>query len=213
MNKEQIKKKLHNGIVAVIRIKDYELAKLVSETLIDRGFHGIELTMSIDNAPQLVKEMKSKYPEKVIGAGTVIDTENCLEVIENGADFVVSPCLVEEVGQVCNEKDVLCMLGAATPTEVLKAYKLGCEIVKVFPGSVLKPTYIKDIKGPMPYIEMMPSGGVNIDNIGEWFKHKAYAVSVGSAIYTGINKDNLDELKDRADKFLMEVSKANGDIC
>lgn len=202
-----IKERLHKGIIAVIRIKDYNLAKLISETLINKGFHGIELTMSIDGAPKLIKEMKSMYPDKIIGAGTVLKESECVEVIENGADFVVSPCLVDDIAEICNKYKVLCILGIATPTEALKAYNLGCSIVKAFPGDVLQPRFIKDIKSPMPYIEIMPSGGVNLENIGEWFYNGAYSVSVGSALYSGINDSNIYELEERADRYLMEVSK------
>lgn len=212
MKINEVKEKIYKGIIAVIRIKDYELAKSVSKTLLRKGFHGIELTMTISDAPNLIKELKSLYPDKVIGAGTILTKEECTRVIKNGADFVVSPCLVEEVANVCNENEVMCLLGAATPTETYRAYQLGCSVVKAFPGGVLKPTYIKDIKGPMPYIEIMPSGGVSLENIDDWFKNGAYAVSVGSALYTGITKDNLEILEERADRYLEEVSKNYADV-
>lgn len=212
MNREKVKEGIYKGIIGVIRIKDYNLAKTVSETLIKKGFHGIELTMTINDAPRLIKEMKELYPDNIIGAGTILDEKQCVEVIENGADFVVSPCMVKEVAEVCNNHEVLCMLGASTPSEMLEAYKLGCSVVKAFPGNLLKPRFIKDIKAPMPFIEVMPSGGVSLENISEWFENGAYAVSVGSAVYSGINEDNIQELEERADKYLMEVCKLSENV-
>lgn len=212
MNKEEVKEGIYKGIIGVIRIKDYNLAKIVSDTLIKKGFHGIELTMSINDAPKLIKEMKALYPDNIIGAGTILNEDQCIDVIESGADFVVSPCMVEEVANVCNKHEVLCMLGAATPSELLTAHKLGCSVVKAFPGNLLKPRFIKDIKAPMPFIEIMPSGGVSLENISEWFENGAYAVSVGSAIYTGITEKNILELEERADKYLMEVCKVRENV-
>ncbi len=207
MDIKEVKREIYKGIIAVIRVKEYDLAKMITETLLEAGFKGIELTMTIENGPALIKEMKEKYPNGVIGAGTIMNAEKCLEVIENGADFVVSPCKIDEVATVCNEHNTLCMLGIATPTEAFEAYNKGCSIVKAFPGDVLKPQFIKDIKGPMPYIDVMPSGGVALENIGQWFANDAYAVSVGSALYKGINKDNLEVLTERAKLYLEEVEK------
>ena len=204
---EGVKKEIYKEIIAVIRVKSYNLAKMITETLLEAGFKGIELTMTIENGASLIKEMKEKYPNSVIGAGTIMDAEKCLEVVKNGADFVVSPCKIKEVAEICKEYNTLCMLGIATPTEAFEAYNLGCSIVKAFPGDVLKPQFIKDIKGPMPYIEVMPSGGVALENIGQWFANDAYAVSVGSALYKGINEDNLDQLTERAKLYLEEVRK------
>lgn len=213
MNKDNIKDRIYKSVIAVIRIKDYSLAKLITESLLEAGFDGIELTMTIENGSNLIREIKESYPEKVIGAGTVMNSETCMEVIESGADFVVSPCMIKEIAEVCTKNDVLCMLGIATPTEAFQAYNMGCSIVKAFPGDVLGAEFIKDIKGPMPYIEVMPSGGVSLDNIGKWFSNGAYAVSVGSALYKGINEDNIDELKERAKKYLEEVSKYKEVLC
>ncbi len=207
MDSNEVKKGIYKGIIAVIRVKEYSLAKMITETLLEAGFKGIELTMTIENGSALIKEMKDKYPKSIIGAGTIMTADKCLEVIESGADFVVSPCKLKEVSEICNKNNTLCMLGIATPTEAFEAYNLGCTIVKAFPGDVLKPQFIKDIKGPMPYIQVMPSGGVALDNIKQWFENDAYAVSVGSALYKGINKENLEVLTERAKVYLDEVEK------
>ena len=194
--------KLKNEIVAVIRIKDYDLAKAVCENVITSGLDFIEVTLTINNAPNLIKELREKFPEKIIGAGTVLTKEEAEDVIEKGAMFVVSPCFVPSVVEVCNKKGVLCLPGIATATEALNAYNLGAKIVKAFPGDVLGASFIKNIKGPLPFIECMPSGGVSLDNMQNWFNQGAFAVSVGSALYEGVTKDNLDIISERVKQYL-----------
>jgi len=200
-----MKEKLKNEIVAVIRIKDTHLAKAVTEEAIKAGLNFMELTLTIENAPSLIKELREAYPEKIIGAGTVLTKEQAIEVIENGAQFVVSPCFVPEVVEVCNEKGVVCLPGIGTATEAYNAYKLGCEVVKAFPGDVLGTSFIKNIKGPMPFIDCMPSGGVSLNNIKEWFKNGAYAVSIGGALYEGVTMENLELISERVKESLEAV--------
>jgi len=203
--KDKALKDLKNDIVAVIRIKDTNLARLVTEEVIKNGFKFIELTLSIDNAESLITEMKEKYKDAYIGAGTVLSVEDCQKVIKAGADFVVSPCINTDVIETCINQDILCLPGAATPTEINNCYNLGAKIVKVFPGETLGPAFIKNVKAPMPFVECMPSGGVDLDNIDKWFASGAYAVSVGSALYSGINESNLHEIGDRARAYLNKL--------
>ena len=134
MAKDNAIKALKNNVVAVIRIKNNNIARLVTEELIKSGFNFIELTLSIDNAIGLIRELKEKYKDTFIGAGTILTLEDCKRVINASADFVVSPCINEEVINICNECDILCLPGAATPTEINTCYNLGAKIVKVFPG-------------------------------------------------------------------------------
>lgn len=205
MAKDNAINALKNNVVAVIRITDTDLARMVTEQLIKSGFKFIELTLSINNAAELIKELKAKYEDVYIGAGTVLSLKDCEDVINANADFVVSPCINEEVIKHCVKNDVLCLPGAATPTEINTCYNLGCKIVKVFPGETLGPSFIKNVKAPMPFVECMPSGGVTLENMGDWFNSGAYAVSVGSALYSGINKDNLNEIDERAKEYLKRL--------
>jgi len=202
LSKQDSLKALEKAVVAVIRIKDTELAKLVSTEAINAGIKFIELTLSIDNAAGLIAELKKEFPQAQIGAGTVLSIEDCKSVLDAGADFVVAPCVNPEVIKMCNEKDVLCLPGTATPTEVYNCYTLGCEIVKIFPGETLGTAFIKNVKAPMPFVKYMPSGGVDLDNIKKWFDAGAYAVSVGSALYSGVTKDNIQEVGKRAKEYL-----------
>ncbi len=205
--KDIIMKKLENNIVAVIRIKDFDLAKSVTEEVIKAGFNFIELTLSIDNCPKLIEELSLKYKNTdiFIGAGTVMTLEDCKTVIDNGATFVVSPFTNTDVITYCVENNVPVLPGVGTATEANTCYTLGCNIVKVFPGDVLGPNFIKSLRGPMPHIKYMPSGGVNLDNMTEWFTKGAYAVSVGSALYSGISMNNLSLIEERAKAYLNKL--------
>ncbi len=200
---------LKNNVVAVIRMKDTELARVVTENVIAGGFKFIELTLTIENAPQLIKELNEKYKDQgvYIGAGTVVTLEECKEVVANGAAFVVSPLTNFDVIKHCVDNNVTPLPGVGTVTEAYNCFNSGCEIVKVFPGNVLGPDFIKSALAPLPQIKFMPSGGVSLDNMEEWFQKGAYAVSVGSALYAGATIENAEMLKDRAAEYVAKLPK------
>ncbi len=202
---------LKNNIVAVIRIEDHNLAKAVSEKVIEAGFKFIELTLSINNCPKLIKELSDKYKntDVYIGAGTVLNENDCKIVIGNGATFVVAPFADEDTIKYAIKNNIPMLPGIGTVSEANKCYNLGCEIVKAFPGDVLGPNFIKSATAPLPHIKFMPSGGVNLDNVDEWFEKGAYAVSVGSALYSNVTIDNLEIIADRATAYLSKRPKQN----
>lgn len=197
MNKLTAKEKLKGKIIAVIRCDDFELAGEISEKVINNGIDAIEITYTIKGAGILIRELKEKYPDKMIGAGTVTDIVQTTEAIENGVDFIVSPCLMEEIADFLKQRDILCSMAAVTPTEIFQAYRSGVDIIKLFPGEIYGPKAIKAFKGPFPFIEIMPTGGVDDKNIREWFKNGAYAVGVGSYLTGGVNFNNLDLIEKR----------------
>jgi len=202
LEKKVIKEALKGKLIAVIRNENKDTAKAVCKTLVASGIDVLEITFSVQGAELLIKELKAELPQAMIGAGTVLTREQAQLAKQNGADFIVSPCIVEEVAKYCIEEDILCSLGAATPTEVLRAYQLGCQIVKLFPGDCLSPKMIKAIKAPMPFVEMMPSGGVDDTNVKEWFQAGAYAAGFGGYLTKGIDETNLDLLKERCKRLL-----------
>lgn len=202
VNKKQVKEAMKGKLIAVIRNEDPEIAKLICHTLVQSGIDTLEITFSVNNAEKLIADLKKEIPEAIVGAGTVLNRKQAQLAIDNGADFIVSPCLIEEIADYCREKEVFCSLGAATPTEVFRAYKLGCDVVKLFPGDCLSPNMIKAIKAPMPFVELMPTGGVNDTNVKEWFKSGAYAAGFGGYLTKGIDKTNLDVLKARCEKLI-----------
>lgn len=202
MNKKEVKELMKNQLIAVVRGNDIEEAKLICKTLVESGITSLEITFSIPHAEKLIYDLKKELPTALIGAGTVLSKEQAKLAIDNGADFVVSPCIVEEVGAYCKEKDVFCSLGAATPTEVYNSYLAGSDVVKLFPGDCISMSMIKGIKAPMPFIEMMPTGGVDDKNVKAWFENGAYATGFGGYLTKGINSTNLDLLRERCEKLI-----------
>ena len=202
MNKNQAKDIIKGKLIAVIRHEDLDTAKVICHTIMESGIDTLEITFSVNHAEKLISELKKELPEAIVGAGTVLSRKQAELAVENGADFIVSPCIVEEVAEYCRENDVFCSLGAATPTEVFRAYKLGCDVVKLFPGDCLPPNMIKGIKAPMPFVELMPTGGVDETNVKTWFKSGAYAAGFGGYLTRGIDKTNLDLLRERCEKLI-----------
>ncbi|ADL51997.1 bifunctional 4-hydroxy-2-oxoglutarate aldolase/2-dehydro-3-deoxy-phosphogluconate aldolase [Clostridium cellulovorans] len=166
--------------VAVIRTKTYDEAKEISIAAINGGMKIIEVTMSVPNAPKLIKELKEEYKDACVGAGTVLSKDAVDQCIENNADFIVSPCFDEEVIVYANQRKVLIIPGLMTMSEVNNAYKLGLRFIKVFPGNVVGKAFIGAAKSIFPDLSIMPTGGVNKDNIGEWIQAGADCSGIGS---------------------------------
>ncbi len=202
MNKQEVKKLIKGKLIAVIRGNDVEEAKVICKTLVESGITTLEITFSLPRAENLIKELKNEMPNALIGAGTVLNKEQAKLAVDNGADFIVSPCIVEEVGTYCKENDIFCSMGAATPTEAYKSYLAGSDVVKLFPGDCISMKMIQGIKAPMPFIEMMPTGGVDDRNVKEWFESGAFSIGFGGYLTKGINSSNLNLLKERCEKLI-----------
>ncbi len=166
--------------VAVIRTNTYEEAKEISIAAIEGEMKIIEVTMSVPNAPKLIKELKEAHKGTCVGAGTVLTKDAIDECIENNADFIVSPCIDEEIINYAIQRKVLIIPGLMTMSELNKVYKLGIRFIKVFPGSVVGKGFIGAAKSIFPDINIMPTGGVNKDNISEWIQAGADCSGIGS---------------------------------
>lgn len=166
--------------VAVIRTKIYEEAKEFSIASIEGGMKIIEVTMSVPNAPKLIKELKEEYKNACVGAGTVLSKDDVDACIENNADFIVSPCLDEEVLAYAIQRKALMIPGLMTMSEINKAYKLGIRFIKIFPGNVVGMGLIGAAKSILPELSIMPTGGVNKDNVIEWIQGGADCIGIGS---------------------------------
>ncbi len=206
MKKQEAKLAMKGKLIAVIRNEDPKEAKMICKTIVESGIDTLEITFSVKGAELLISELKEELPNALIGAGTVLTKEQAELAYENGADFIVSPCVVEDVGKFCKEKDIFCSLGAATPTEALHSYQVGSDVVKLFPGDCLSTAMLKGIKAPMPFIDLMPTGGVDDTNVREWFASGAFACGFGGYLTRGITSHNLEELKKRCKK-LIEASQ------
>lgn len=197
------------GVVAVIRGNTPDEAVQISEACIAGGVTAIEVAFTTPRAHEAILTLSEKYKDNaqvVIGAGTVLDAETARMAILNGAAFVVSPAFDEATIKLCNRYRVACMPGTTTIQGVIQALELGADIVKVFPGEVVGSKFIKAVKGPLPQAQMMPTGGVSIDNVAEWFKAGAIAVGAGGAL-TGGGK-SLTEITETAKKFVVAVAEA-----
>jgi 2-dehydro-3-deoxyphosphogluconate aldolase / (4S)-4-hydroxy-2-oxoglutarate aldolase len=170
------------GVVAVVRLTDARAGEQIARALIEGGVTAIEITMTVPRAPELIADLSRALPRALIGAGTVTDPAMARLVIDAGAKFVVSPVFRPAIVEACHERDVPSFPGCFSPTEILSAWELGAEIVKVFPSTALGPDFIKDLRGPFPLIKMMPTGGVSIDNAADWIRAGAVAIGVGGAL-------------------------------
>ena len=171
------------GIVAVIRMQDTGRLRAVVDALAAGGVRALEVTMTVPRAIEMIREIAPTLPAGFLfGAGTVLDAETAHRVIDAGAQFVVSPVFRRAVIDACHQHDVPALPGCMTPTEILDAWEAGADIVKVFPATTFGPGYLKDVRAPLPQVKLMPTGGVTLDNAGDWIRAGAVAVGVGSAL-------------------------------
>jgi 2-dehydro-3-deoxyphosphogluconate aldolase/(4S)-4-hydroxy-2-oxoglutarate aldolase len=203
------------GIVAVIRIKEPQRLKAVVDAIAEGGIRVLEVTMTVPGAIELIANLASRMPSGfLLGAGTVVDAMTAGRVIDAGAQFIVSPVFRQEVISACHARDVAAMPGCFSPTEVLNAWDGGADVVKIFPATTLGPGYIKDLRAPLPHVKMMPTGGVTIDNAGDWIKAGAVAVGVGTALLDSkaIAEGNYDVLRRNAERIVSNVQAAKGAV-
>ncbi len=169
------------GVVAVVRLDDSKSGLEVAKALKAGGVTSIEITMTVPNAVALIAELGRALDGVLIGAGTVTDAATATAVIAAGARFVVGPVFKPEIIAACHAHDVPAMPGCFSPTEIHAAWEAGADVVKVFPSTALGPTYFRDLRGPLPQLKLMPTGGVTRDNTGDWIRAGAVAVGAGSA--------------------------------
>lgn len=184
MNKIDTLNRIKNlGLLAVLRGPNRELTINMVEALIGGGVFGIEITFTTPNALEVVNALDKKYGEEIlIGMGTLTKPEQARAAQKAGAKFLVSPHTDTKLARAMSKTSLPFMMGALTPSEVFKAYELGADIVKIFPGSLGGPAYMKSLRGPFPNIPMMPTGGVSQDNLVDWFAAGAIAVGAGSLL-------------------------------
>ena len=199
------------GVVAVIRLKDPDKVRAVVDALAAGGVRALEVTMTVPRAVELIRELAPTMPEGfLLGAGTVTDAATAHAVIDAGASYIVSPVFRVEVIAACRERDVPAIPGCFTPTEILAAHEAGAEIIKLFPATALGPQYIKDVRAPLPQVKLMPTGGVTLDNAGDWIRAGAVAVGVGSALVdaTAIEAGRFDLIRSNAERVVASVAGA-----
>jgi len=174
---------LESGVIAVARLPAAAGLRAAARALAAGGVGAVEITLTTPGAIEAIGELASdRYLACVVGAGTVLDESAACEVIDAGARFVVSPTLTPAVIRVCRDRDIPCLPGAFTPTEIVEAWRAGAPLVKLFPAAAVGPGYLRDLLAPLPFLRLVPSGGVSLENVGDWIRAGAAAVSVGSAL-------------------------------
>ncbi len=208
-----LKKVTECGVVAVVRADSTEEAIRTSEACVKGGIKGIEVTFTVKDADKVIKELTEVYKDSedvVIGAGTVLDAATARIAILAGADFVVSPCFDEETAKLCNLYQVPYMPGCMTITEMKKALEFGSDIVKLFPGSAFGPDFVKAVKVPLPQVNIMPTGGVSLDNIDQWIKNGCVAVGVGGNLVAPAKTGDYEQVTAYAKQYVKKVKEARG---
>lgn len=204
LKKSKILKKITDiGIVAVVRSETIEEGIRISKACVEGGIPAIEVTYTVPGATEVIKALKEQFTsdELVIGAGTVLDAATARIAILAGSEFIVSPAFDEETAKLCNLYQVPYMPGCMTITEITKAMQYGADIVKLFPGSAFGPSFVKAVKAPLPQANIMPTGGVSLENIDEWFKNGVVAVGAGGKLASGSSEDIIETAKAFVEKI------------
>lgn len=197
------------AIVAVLRAPTPEAALGAVDALVAGGVTGIEVTYSTPDAPAVIAEVARRHGDAVmLGAGTVTTAEQADEAVRAGAEFLVSPGTVREVAAAMKETGVTIMLGALTPSEVMLATALGADVVKIFPAVQGGVEFLKALKGPFPDVPMMPTGGVDAANLGQWLSAGAVAVGAGSTLVptAALAAGRFEEIEDAARAFVAALA-------
>ncbi len=204
------------GVVPVVRTATAEGAIQAVEAIYKGGIRAAEITMTVPGAVKALEKLADRFGDKIVlGAGTVLDPETARICMLAGAEFFVTPSLKASTIEVARRYSKVICPGALTPTEVLTAWEAGADVVKVFPcGNVGGPKYIKALKGPFPQIEMIPTGGVNLETAGEFLKAGACAVAVGGELVDAksIAEGRYDVIEERARQYLAAVAKARAEL-
>ena len=174
---------IHAGAVAVLRLPDASRGESVVHALLAGGVRAIEVTMTTAGALDLIAALSTSFGDALLlGAGSVLTSDSARRAIDAGARFIVSPVLDETVIATAHAGGIPALPGAFTPTEIMRAHRAGADLVKVFPADSLGPAYIRSVLAPLPYLELMPTGGVTPDNVGAWIAAGAVTVGLGSAL-------------------------------
>ena len=216
MSKEQqLQQILDTGIVAVVRAPDGDQLVDVARALMDGGVTTIEITMTVPNALDVLRRVRQVLGDQILlGAGTVLDTETARAVFLAGAEYIVAPTLNIDVIRLCQRYNKIVMPGVFTPTEMLAAWEAGADIVKVFPADVVGPAFFKAMRGPLPQIRMMPTGGVNLSTASDFLRAGACCLGVGGQLVDPkvVAKGDFEHIRDLARQYVDVVRNVRAEM-
>ncbi|WP_313630253.1 bifunctional 2-keto-4-hydroxyglutarate aldolase/2-keto-3-deoxy-6-phosphogluconate aldolase [Enterococcus devriesei] len=206
MKKSQILARLEAaGVVAVVRENNTASALEAAKAVVEGGIHGLEVTFSVPNADQVIAKLKEIYQADqavVVGAGTVLDAVTARLAIMAGAEFVVSPSFDQATAELCNLYQVPYLPGCMTITEMQRAMISGAEVVKLFPANNFDPQFIKSVQAPLPQINLMPTGGINLANLLAWKQAGALMVGVGGNLFKGVADQDYEKVTETAREYM-----------
>jgi 2-dehydro-3-deoxyphosphogluconate aldolase/(4S)-4-hydroxy-2-oxoglutarate aldolase len=212
MSKEtHLRQILDCGIVAVVRSPDSAQLVEVVRALADGGVTVVEITMTVPDALGVLRQVRQALGERVLlGAGTILDAETARAALLAGAEYLVGPTLNLNVIRLCQRYSKLVMPGAFTPTEILTAWEAGADIVKVFPAEVVGPAFFKALRGPLPQIRLMPTGGVDLTTAADFLRAGACCLGLGSQLVEprAIAEGNFERIRDLARQYVSVVQSA-----
>jgi 2-dehydro-3-deoxyphosphogluconate aldolase / (4S)-4-hydroxy-2-oxoglutarate aldolase len=199
-----------SGLVAVVRAESSEQAAHIADACAKGGVGAIEITFTVPGALSVISELARRDTAKeiLIGAGTVLDPETARAAILAGAQFIVGPSVSPETARLCNRYQIPYMPGAGTITEIVHAMECGAEIIKVFPGEILGPTFVKAVMGPLPQARLMPTGGVSVENAADWIRAGCVALGAGSNLTAGAKRGDYQSIADLARQFIVKIREA-----
>src|SRR5262245_27008064 len=216
MNREsQLRRVLDGGIVAVVRSPDSQQLVDVCRALADGGVTTCEITMTVPDALDVVRRVRSELGDRVLlGAGTILDPETARAALLAGGEYVVAPTLNVDVIRLCHRYDKLVMPGAFTPTEILTAWEAGADIVKVFPADVVGPAFFKAMRGPLPQIRLMPTGGVDLTTAAAFLKAGACCLGVGGQLVDpkAVAAGDFGRIRDLARQYVAIVRETRASV-
>ncbi|MGD9856169.1 MAG: bifunctional 4-hydroxy-2-oxoglutarate aldolase/2-dehydro-3-deoxy-phosphogluconate aldolase [Planctomycetaceae bacterium] len=211
---QDLQRVLDGGLVAIIRAPSGEQLVDVAEALLEGGIDVIEVTFTVPGVLEILSRVRDALGDRILlGAGTVLDTESARAAMLAGAEFIVTPTVNTAVIDLCNRYDKVVMPGGFTPTEVLTAWEAGADVVKVFPAEIGGPNHLKALKGPFPQIRLLPTGGVNLDTLGDFVRAGACAVGLGSALVEkdALARGDMTRIRDLARQYVECMKAARRD--
>ena len=214
MKKIEILQRLEKaGVIAVVRGKTKEEALQASHAIVKGGMHELELTFTVPQADEVIRELSETYqdsPEVIVGAGTVLDAVTARLAIMAGADYIVSPTFDQETAEICNLYQIPYLPGCMTITEMKQALKSGVDIIKLFPGSAYGPSIIPAFKAPLPQLNIMPTGGVSLDNMADWFEAGVITVGVGGNLLAPAATGDFEKVTEVAAQYMTKFHEIKG---
>jgi 2-dehydro-3-deoxyphosphogluconate aldolase / (4S)-4-hydroxy-2-oxoglutarate aldolase len=204
-----LEKIVDSGLVAVVRAESSEQACRIADACAQGGVGAIEITFTVPGALGVIAALARRCSSDILlGAGTVLDPQTARAAILAGAQFVVGPSVSADTARLCNRYQIPYMPGASTITEIVEAMECGADIIKVFPGEILGPAFVKGVMGPLPQARLMPTGGVSVENAADWIRAGCVALGAGGSLTAGAKRGDYQSITELARQFIAKIREA-----